>query len=171
MKNNVGKTTETDDDGSTQGASKLNLSDEIEEKLLAFEDAIDYFWGTKNEQLNAVMENINSENVMDYMTGWNKLYAGSHDGNSFMKAFVGDAGHSQKKTYCKRVALALRLKAEELGIYDDCKEDLDEINKELKCWIIDDKIATNFDKIIKNIADKMGGDYKKYAEPEKTKKK
>jgi hypothetical protein len=146
---------------------KLTLSTEIKQDLLAFNDAIDYFWGTKNDQLNAVMENINSENVMDYMTGWNKSYS-DINGESFMEAFIWDANHEQKKTYCRQVAFALREKAEELGIYDECSADFAKINKEVAGWVwISNDISTNFDNIIKKIAEKMGGDYKKYAKPKK----
>lgn len=72
-------------------------------------DAIDGI-GT-GESFDAVLNNINEENVMDYVLGWNK-YHSAEKGESFMEAFMWDADASQKKKYGKQIARALRDKAE-----------------------------------------------------------
>ena len=157
--------------GSTTGGTATNPSQntypsEITSNVDKFYDAT-YCTGTKDEQMEEVLNAITADNVMDYMTAWNKLHS-SEKGESFMKAFMWDADKDQKEKYGKAIARALRDKAEQVGVHDDCKEDFAKIDKELGSWFyISNDIYENFDNIIKKIAEKMGGKYKQYAEPSK----
>ena len=51
-------------------------------------------------------------------------------------------------------------KAEELGIYDECKADFAAIDKEMgSVFMVYNSIAKNYDNILKKIAEKMGSKY------------
>jgi hypothetical protein len=160
------KTNKNEKDDKTQGSDKLNLSSDVKTNIEIFYDAIDGP-GTKNSELESVISSIDADNVMEYMVGWNK-YHSTQNGESFMEAFVWDADHTQKKNGCRQIEYALREKAEELGIYDECRADFAAIDKELSSWFwISNDISQNFDNIIQKIAAKMGGEYKKYSSPQK----
>lgn len=134
-----------------------NFTPEIKAEIDKYYDAIDGI-GT-GESFDAVLNNINEENVMDYVLGWNK-YHSAEKGESFMEAFMWDADASQKKKYGKQIARALRDKAEKLGVYDQCKEDFAKIDKEMGSWLwISNDVSQNYDNIIKVIAQKMGSKY------------
>ncbi|MBQ8459209.1 hypothetical protein IJ541_03795 [bacterium] len=184
---------ETDDDETdetkktkeTQGKKDVTYSSTIKRDIERFYYAT-YCVGTDDPEMENVIGNIDSDNVMDYMTAWNK-YHSAEKGESFMKAFISDANEGfwgnalslgvchlfgygtvsdQKVNGCRQVALALREKAEELGIYDECAADFAAINKELGSWLwIDNAIYKHYDNIIKKIANKMGPGYAKNAEP------
>ena len=134
-----------------------NFTPEMKAEIDKYYDAIDGI-GT-GESFDAVLNNINEENVMDYVLGWNK-YHSAEKGESFMEAFMWDADASQKKKYGKQIARALRDKAEKLGVYDQCKEDFAKIDKEMGSWLwISNDVSQNYDNIIKVIAQKMGSKY------------
>lgn len=135
-----------------------NFTPEMKAEIDKYYDAIDGI-GTDDEAFEAVLNNINEDNVMDYVLGWNK-YHSAEKGESFMEAFMWDAGASQKKKYGKQIARALRDKAEKLGVYDQCKEDFAKIDKEMGSWLwISNDVSQNYDNIIKVIAQKMGSKY------------
>lgn len=194
-KDNTDDTDKTDDEEkvdeteNSQGKKEVKYSPQVKTAIETFYAAT-YCAGTDDPAMEEVVGSITSDNVMDYMTAWNK-YHSSEKGESFMKAFMSDANEGfwgtvlggfginklfgygatsdQKVNGCRQVAYALREKAEELGIYDECKADFAKIDKELGSWLwIDDDIYKNFDNIIKKIANKMGPGYSKYGSPEKT---
>lgn len=178
----------TDKTEKTQGKTEVKYSPQVKAAIETFYAAT-YCAGTDDPAMEEVVGSITSDNVMDYMTAWNKYHSGEK-GESFMEAFMSDANEGfwgtvlggfginklcgygatsdQKVNGCRQVAYALREKAEELGIYDECKADFAKIDKELGSWLwIDDDIYKNFDNIIKKIANKMGPEYSKYGSPEK----
>ena len=194
-KDNTDDTDKTDDEEkvdeteNSQGKKEVKYSPQVKTAIETFYAAT-YCAGTDDPAMEEVVGSITSDNVMDYMTAWNKYHSGQK-GESFMEAFMSDANEGfwgtvlggfginklfgygatsdQKVNGCRQVAYALREKAEELGIYDECKADFAKIDKELGSWLwIDDDIYKNFDNIIKKIANKMGPGYSKYGSPEKT---
>ena len=103
-----------------------------------FHDAIDG-WGTNDEDMEALLDQIDETNVMQVMLAYNKYQSG-RDGESFMEAFMWDAasgflgfgmGSGKKIKYGRAIATALRQKAEELGVYDQCRADFAAIDKEM----------------------------------------
>ena len=109
--------------------------------------------------MEEVLNLVNKDNVMDLVLAWNKYHSGE-EGESFIEAFMWDADSGQKEKYGKLIARALRDKAEELGIYDECREDFAKIDKEMGSWLyISNDIAQNYDNIIAKIAEKMGSQY------------
>lgn len=112
-----------------------------------------YCWGTKDEQMEQALKNINSNNVMDVMKAWNLVHS-TEKGESFMKAFMWDADHGQKEQYGKQIAAALRDRALATGVFEDCREDFAIIDQELRSWFfISNDISKNFDNIIAKIAE------------------
>ena len=80
--------------------------------------------------------------------------------NLLWKPLCGDAGHSDKKTYGKQIAALLRDKADELGIYDQCKDEFSNIDKEMRAvFFVSNDVAGDFDSIINKIAMKAGLNY------------
>ena len=194
-KDNTDDTDKTDDEEkvdeteNSQGKKEVKYSPQVKTAIETFYAAT-YCAGTDDPAMEEVVGSITSDNVMDYMTAWNKYHSGEK-GESFMEAFMSDANEGfwgtvlggfginklfgygatsdQKVNGCRQVAYALREKAEELGIYAECKADFAKTDKELGSWLwIDDDIYKNFDNIIKKIANKMGPGYSKYGSPEKT---
>ncbi len=134
-----------------------------------FRDAINYTnWlgiaGTDDEKFNNICSQINKDNVMDLMLAYNRFQS-SEDGESFMEAFMYDADGDQKPKYGKQIANALKEKAIEVGVYDECKDDFAEIYDELGDFSIDNTIYENYDNIIEKIATAMG--QPEYARPYK----
>ncbi len=144
------------DEASGEGVD--NFTPEIKAEIDKYYDAIDGI-GTDDASFESVLNNINEDNVMDYVLGWNK-YHSAEKGESFMEAFMWDADPSQKKKYGKQIARALRDKAEKLGVYDQCKKDFAKIDKEMGSWLwVNNDVSQNYDNIIKVIAAKMGSKY------------
>lgn len=155
-KTKTDKDTKTDDTDGKQGASVDQAK--ITSLVDQFYDAT-YQVGTDDDAFNSVCEQINADNVLDVMLAWKK-YHGTEKNESFMTAFMWDANASQKKTYGKKIARALREKAEALGVYDKCREDFAAIDKEMGSWFfVRNSIAQNYDNIIKVIANKEGKPY------------
>lgn len=113
-----------------------------------------YCWGTKDKEMEEVLDGIDSSNVMEVMKAWNK-YHSKQKGESFMKAFVWDADSEQKETYCRSIAEALLERAEQAGAYDEEMAELfAKIDEELDSWFyISNDISDVFDKIIYKIAE------------------
>lgn len=135
-----------------------------------FYDATYGGWSTDNDTFNAVCDQINKDTVMPLMVSWNANKS-KEKGESFMDAFLWDADRSQKIKYGKQISLALRQKAMELGIAQDpaLQEAFAAIDTELnsKCMVFNYKAGPAFNKAIEIIAKKMGGEYAKYATPNK----
>lgn len=148
-------------DNAPQGTSHTDeFSADVKAAVDQAYDAM-YCVGTKDEQLEEVLNLVNKDNVMDLMLAWNKYHSGEK-GESFMTAFMWDADSTQKEQYGKAIARALRDKAEELGIYDECAKDFAVIDKEMNSWLyISNDVAANYDAIIEKIAAKMGSKYGK----------
>lgn len=112
-----------------------------------------YQWGTDDDKMEEVLKNINSSNVMDVMKSWNLVHS-TEKGESFMEAFMWDADHGQKKEYGQKIASALRERAINAGVFEDCREDFAVIDNELRSWLyISNDITTNFDNIIAKITE------------------
>lgn len=145
------------DEESTQGADG-KFAKNIVSLVDRFYDAT-YRLGTDNDEFNAVCDSVNKDNVLDVMLGWKKFH-GAEKNESFMTAFMYDADRSQKIKYGKQIARALRDKAEELGIYDECRDDFAAIDKEMGSWFyVNNDVAKNYDNIIAKIAEKSGKSY------------
>lgn len=145
------------DDKSAQGADG-KFSANIISLIDRFYDAT-YRIGTDNDEFNAVCDTVSKDNVLDIMLGWKK-YHGAEKSESFMTAFMYDADRSQKIKYGKQIARALRDKATELGIYDECRDDFAAIDKEMGSWFyVNNDVAKNYDNIIAKIAKKEGKTY------------
>ena len=149
--------TETNPQGNT------NVDEFSKDVQAAVDQAYDamYCVGTDEEALEEVLNLVNKDDVMNLMLAWNKYHSGEK-GESFMTAFMWDADSDQKEKYGKAIARALREKAEELGIYDECAADFAAIDKEMGSWFyISNDIAEKYDAIIEKIAAKMGSKYGK----------
>ena len=112
-----------------------------------------YQWGTDDTKMEEVLKNINSSNVMDVMKSWNLVHS-TEKGESFMEAFMWDADGDQKKEYGQKIASALRERAINAGVFEDCREDFAVIDNELRSWFyISNDITKNFDNIIAKISE------------------
>lgn len=135
-----------------------------------FYDATYSGWSTDNDAFNAVCEVIDKDTVMPIMISWNANKS-KEKGESFMDAFLWDANRDQKIKYGKQISSALRQKAMELGIAQDAElqKAFAQIDKEMNSlfWVDNDKASEGFNKAIEIIGNKMGGEYKKYAKPQK----
>ena len=159
----------TDSTGSTSSTGSTVSTEEPQGAVDNFDSdvrtAVDQFYdatycpGTKDKEMEEVLNLVNKDNVMDLMLCWNKLHS-AECGESLMDAFMWDADSSQKEKYCKLISRALRDKAEELGLADECAADFAAIDKEVRSWFfISNDISKNFNNIIKKIGDKMGSKY------------
>lgn len=152
----------TDEEGKKTNNSSVNSDNKFSANITSLVDRFydaTYRNGTDNDEFNAVCESISKDNVLDVMLAW-KQYHGSEKGESFMTAFMYDADRSQKIKYGKMIARALRDKATELGVYDQCREDFAKIDKEMGSWFyVNNDVAQNYDNIIKVIAEKEGKSY------------
>lgn len=135
-----------------------------------FYDATYGGWSTDNDAFNAVCDGINKDTVMPLMISWNANKS-KEKGESFMDAFLWDADRDQKIKYGKQISTALRQKAMELGIAQDpaLQEAFSKIDHEMNSlfWVDNDKASEGYNKAIEIIAKKMGGEYAKYATPNK----
>lgn len=135
-----------------------------------FYDATYGGWSTDNDTFNAVCDGINKDTVMPLMVSWNANKS-KEKGESFMDAFLWDADRDQKIKYGKQISTALRQKAMELGIAQDpaLQEAFSKIDHEMNSlfWVDNDKASEGYNKAIEIIAKKMGGEYAKYATPNK----
>ncbi len=138
-----------------------------------FYDATYGGWSTDDDTFNAVCEVIDKDTVMPLMVSWNANKS-KEKGESFMDAFLWDADRSQKIKYGKQIAGALREKAMELGIAQDpeLQKAFTKVDHEMhsRLWVDNDKASEGFNKAIEIIAKKMGGEYAKYAKPQKESK-
>ncbi len=135
-----------------------------------FYDATYGGWSTDNDTFNAVCDQINKDTVMPLMVSWNANKS-KEKGESFMDAFLWDADRDQKIKYGKQISTALRQKAMELGIAQDpaLQEAFSKIDHEMNSlfYVDNDKASEGYNKAIEIIAKKMGGEYAKYATPNK----
>ena len=157
--NSTDESTSTEESDTPEGTSIDNFSPEVVEMVDVFNDAIHVWHGTDDEAFDLVCSNINKDNVLEVMLAWNKYHSGQ-DGESFMEAFMWDADATQKKQFGKLIARALRDRAVELGVYNECREEFAKIDKELNSffWISND-ISKEFDLIIAKLAEKTESQY------------
>lgn len=155
----TGETNSTGESDTPGEASIDKFSPDVVEMVDVFNDAIHVWNGTDDEAFNLVCSNINKDNVLEVMLAWNKYHSGQ-DGESFMEAFMWDADATQKKQFGKLIARALRDRAEELGVYNECAAEFAAIDKELNSffWINND-ISKQFDSIIAKLAEKTGSQH------------
>lgn len=166
-----------------EGASTDETSDPqgVDDFSQSTKNAVDQFFnavngaGTDDEKMTEVLNYMaeNPDEGIKIMLCWNKRKANVF-GGSMMKAFMEDAdswfgcrwfahaswlgANNQKQEYGQKMVDLLKDKAEELGIYDECKKDFGVIEKELNnsFFAIDNDIYKNYDNVLKKIADKMG---------------
>ena len=158
---------ETDENGEIKNpANNVDVFGWIQK----FYDATYGGWSTDNDTFNAVCDGINKDTVMPLMVSWNANKS-KEKGESFMDAFLWDADRDQKIKYGKQISTALRQKAMELGIAQDpaLQEAFSKIDHEMNSlfWVDNDKASEGYNKAIEIIAKKMGGEYAKYATPNK----
>ncbi len=159
------ETDETTEAEETEETEETNMNQDMETYQVAqmFREACDGC-GTDDKKFEAICSAINKDNVMELMLAYNETES-SINGESFMETFMWDADHSQKAKYGKQIADALKAKALELGVFEECREDFDEIYSELDDLTINNGIYKNYDNIVKIIAEKMD---KPYSEPKKS---
>lgn len=166
-----------------EGASTDESSDPqgVDDFSIGTKKAVDQFFnavngaGTDDEKMTEVLDYMaeNPDEGIKIMLCWNKRKS-NVTGGSMMKAFMEDAdswfgcrwfahaswfgANNQKQEYGQKMVDLLKDKAEELGIYDECKKDFGAIEKELtnSFFAIDNDIYKNYDNVLKKIADKMG---------------
>lgn len=158
---------ETDENGEIKNpANNVDVFSWVQK----FYDATYGGWSTDNDAFNAVCDGINKDTVMPLMISWNANKS-KEKGESFMDAFLWDADRDQKIKYGKQISTALRQKAMELGIAQDpaLQEAFSKIDHEMNSlfWVDNDKASEGYNKAIEIIAKKMGGEYAKYATPNK----
>lgn len=161
------ESSEVDENGEIKNpANDVNVFSWVQK----FYDATYGGWSTDNDAFNAVCDGINKDTVMPLMVSWNANKS-KEKGESFMDAFLWDADRDQKIKYGKQISTALRQKAMELGIAQDpaLQEAFSKIAHEMNSlfWVDNDKASEGYNKAIEIIAKKMGGEYAKYATPNK----
>ena len=161
------ESSEVDENGEIKNpANDVNVFSWVQK----FYDATYGGWSTDNDAFNAVCDGINKDTVMPLMVSWNANKS-KEKGESFMDAFLWDADRDQKIKYGKQISTALRQKAMELGIAQDpaLQEAFSKIDHEMNSlfWVDNDKASEGYNKAIEIIAKKMGGEYAKYATPNK----
>ena len=127
----------------------------------SIEDAYDamYCAGTKDKQLEQALENLNENNIIEFLCGWNK-YHSAEKGESFMKAFMWDADSEQKVKYGRKIKNLLVRRAEKAGIYDKLAEKFGEIDSELSStFYVNNSICDTYDEIIRDIAKAENNEY------------
>ena len=161
------ESSEVDENGEIKNpANDVNVFSWVQK----FYDATYGGWSAYNDAFNAVCDGINKDTVMPLMVSWNANKS-KEKGESFMDAFLWDADRDQKIKYGKQISTALRQKAMELGIAQDpaLQEAFSKIDHEMNSlfWVDNDKASEGYNKAIEIIAKKMGGEYAKYATPNK----
>ncbi len=122
-------------------------------------DAVDkaydamYCAGTKDKQLEEVLDSLNENKIIEFLCCWNK-YHSAEKGESFMKAFMWDADSEQKVKYGRKIKNLLARRAERAGIYEDLKDKFAKIDSELSstCYV-NNSICYTYDEIIASIAE------------------
>ncbi|MBO6256922.1 hypothetical protein J6N69_02655 [bacterium] len=124
------------------------------------DDMANAIWGAgTGDYLEQGCSEITKDDVIERMVQWNKI----HPEESFMEAFMGDAGYDQKRTYGRHILNQIRNKALELGI--DLSKDKDYLacmkvmNGSFSWAYIDNSVADNYNALIKKVAKKMGYNY------------
>lgn len=114
-------------------------------------------WGTDDKALEAELDKINKENVIDVIYRWNE----KHPEESFMEMFMADADASQKKKYGVRIADAIEAAAKDAGIDLSNDEDMLAIKKEVhNSWFfINNDIADNYNNLVKRLLAGAGIEY------------
>lgn len=171
----TGTTGTTDTTQTTETTNTTGTTDEAQGSIDNFDtatrNATDQIYdameglGTNDKKMREVLDLVDKDNVMDLVLCWNKYHSAQH-GESLMKAFMWDASSGfccaggDKVKYGKLMARALRDKAEELGVYDECAADFAAIDKEMSStFYVSNDVYKNYDNIVKVIGDKLGSKY------------
>lgn len=141
---------------STQSAQSARCKITEEHRMLAdlFHDAVTGP-GT-GDDFDEVCRVLTKDNVVEVMMAYEEAY-----GKSLMEDFMWDANSGfccaggQKVSYGRHIARILRARALESGVYNDCKEDIVAINKEMDSfWYVSNDISQNYDNVAAIIAAK-----------------
>ncbi len=113
-------------------------------------DAIDGFC-TKNDVIETTIPGLNEKNIVEVIACWEKYYGNGDQG--LIRRLLDDLGHGQKKKFVPMLLNALITRAEALGIENEIKQYVVNVNKELSDYNISDTICSNnlmkiYDKIV-----------------------
>lgn len=123
--------------------------------------------GTDDELLEGAVSALNKNNILPVLMAWEDSH-GSDYGETMIDAVLNDATEiswvantSQKAKLVRQMSHALKGKAQELGIYEDCKADFEAVAKEMKSivYIDDDVCKDALNRIAKKIAEAEGRNY------------
>ena len=146
---------QVEEQGAAQASGKI--TDEHRQVADLFHDAIAGL-GTDDPTFNQLFDEgyINKDNIVEIMTAYEESY-----GTSFMDDFMDDADSGffcaggQKVKYGKAIARMLRSRAISAGVYNESKEDLQAINKEMDSTLyVSNGIYQNYDNVAALIAAK-----------------
>lgn len=105
---------------------------QLDEICNAIDKAYAYSWGTDKQILADGVNSMNAGNVTEIITYWNKNYTNNSSGKSeFFESMLAELNDVETGQFVKPILLALKTRAEALGIYDDVAKYISEINKEL----------------------------------------
>jgi len=91
-----------------------------------------YSWGTDKVALAEGVNAINASNVTEIISYWNNNYKNNSSGESeFFESMLDELNDVETGQFVKPILLALKTRAEALGIYDEVAKYIGEINKEL----------------------------------------
>ena len=150
-------TTQQQVDGQAAPQATGKITDEQRQIADIFHDAIAGL-GTDDTTFNALFDEgvINKDNIVEVMAAYEEAY-----GTSFMDDFMDDADSGffcaggQKVKYGKAIARMLRSRAISAGVYNESKEDLQAINKEMdSTFYVSNGIYQNYDNVAALIAAK-----------------
>jgi len=115
-------------DATPQGAAQSSGSitdGSIDNFPMVIQNTVDDFFnaidgaGTKDSKMEEILDTYtqDSQAMTGLMLCWNEKYSAIHN-ESFIEAFMDDAGHGQAKKYCPKIINALVDQAKQLGIYN-----------------------------------------------------
>ena len=116
-----------------------------------FSDAVNVWYGTDDDDFEAVLGCIDAGNVVEVMQYFNKNY-GNDTNDTFLDNFLGDAEHFQKKKFGRQILNALITRAEANGIEDEIAEDVASANSEFNDCNISKHLIKRY---LTNILDKI----------------
>lgn len=140
--------------GRAESLGEAPKESECEDICSKINTAVNDFWGTDNKALAEGIESLNASNIIEVVRHWENGY-GKHTatGNKgFFARIFDDINDSDQKKYVPIMLKALTERAEALGIYDEIKTYISNVNKELATfWHNDHTLANNLMEIVKKI--------------------
>ncbi len=122
--------------------------------------------GTKNDKLQAAIDKINKDNVIEVMDAWDSNFADAMDGESLLEAIQGEHhtgwfGNTQEKQE-NAILKALTDRAEDekrgLGLDTEAAAARAKVNSEHSAMFTsDDTVRTSIENLAKKIREKEGG--------------